>query len=38
MTMTPYPYLVFYEATETEVIIYAGRQAARDRSGMPGST
>jgi toxin ParE1/3/4 len=34
---TPYPYLVFYEATETEVIIHAVRHAARDPSGMPGS-
>jgi plasmid stabilization system protein ParE len=34
---TPYPYLVFYEVTETEVIIHAVRHAARDPSGMPGS-
>jgi plasmid stabilization system protein ParE len=34
---TPYPYLVFYEATETEIIIHAVRHAARDPSGMPGS-
>lgn len=37
MTMTPYPYLVFYEATETEIIIHAIRHGARDPSGMPGS-
>ena len=37
MTMTPYPYLVFYETTETEIIIHAVRHAARDPSGMPGS-
>ena len=37
MMTTPYPYLVFYEATETEVIIHAVRHAARDPSGMPGS-
>ena len=37
MTTTPYPYLVFYEATETEVIIHAVRHAARDPSGMLGS-
>jgi toxin ParE1/3/4 len=37
MTTTPYPYLVFYEATETEIIIHAIRHAARDPSGMPGS-
>jgi toxin ParE1/3/4 len=38
MTTTPYPYLVFYEATETEIIIHAVRHAARDPSGMPGSS
>ena len=37
MTATPYPYVVFYEATEREVIIHAVRHAARDPSGMPGS-
>jgi toxin ParE1/3/4 len=33
----PYPFLVFYEATENEIIIHAVRHAARDPSGMPGS-
>jgi toxin ParE1/3/4 len=33
----PYPYLVFYEVTETEVIVHAVRHAARNPSGMPGS-
>ena len=33
----PYPYLVFYEVTESEIIIHAVRHAARDPSGMPGS-
>ena len=37
MTTHPYPYLVFYEVTETEIIIHAVRHAARDPSGMPGS-
>jgi toxin ParE1/3/4 len=37
MTITPYPYLVFYEVTESEIIIHAIRHAARDLSGMPGS-
>ncbi len=37
MTMTPYPYLVFYEVTESEIVIHAVRHAARDPSGMPGS-
>ncbi|HEY1430127.1 MAG TPA: type II toxin-antitoxin system RelE/ParE family toxin [Stellaceae bacterium] len=37
MTATPYLYLVFYEATDTEVIIHAVRHTARDPSGMPAS-
>lgn len=38
MTTQPYPYLVFYEATETEIIIHAVRHAARNPSEMPRST
>jgi toxin ParE1/3/4 len=38
MTASPYPYFVFYEATETEIIIHAVRHTARDPSGMPGAT
>ena len=38
LTTLPYPYLLFYEVTETEIIIHAVRHAARDPSGMPGST
>jgi len=37
MATTPYPYLVFYEVGETEIIIHAVRHAARDPSDMPGS-
>lgn len=37
LTTTPYPYLIFYEAAETEIIIHAVRHAARDPSRMPGS-
>jgi toxin ParE1/3/4 len=37
LTTPPYPYCVFYEATETEIIVHAVRHAARDPSGMPGS-
>jgi toxin ParE1/3/4 len=37
MPTTPYPYLVFYEVTESEIIIHAVQHAARDPSGMPGS-
>ena len=36
LTTLPYPYLVFYEVTETEIIVHAVRHAARDPSGMPG--
>jgi toxin ParE1/3/4 len=38
LTIIPYPYLVFYEATEDEIIIHAVRHAARDPSSMPGAT
>ena len=34
---TPYPYLIFYEVTASEIIIHAVRRAARHPSGMPGS-
>jgi toxin ParE1/3/4 len=37
LTARPYPYLIFYEVTETEIIIHAVRHAARDPSGMPGA-
>jgi toxin ParE1/3/4 len=30
--------LIFYEATETEIIIHAVRHAARDPAEMPGSS
>jgi plasmid stabilization system protein ParE len=29
---TPYPYLIFYEATDAEIIIHAVRHGARDPS------
>lgn len=38
LTTSPYPYLVFYEPTETEIIIHAVRHAARDPAGMPGAS
>jgi toxin ParE1/3/4 len=38
LTTLPYPYLVFYEVTENEIIVHAVRHAARDPSGMPGSS
>ena len=37
LTTPPYPYLIFYEPTETEIIVHAVRHAARDPSSMPGS-
>ena len=37
LSTPPYPYLVFYEIAQTEIIIHAVRHAARDPSGMPGS-
>jgi plasmid stabilization system protein ParE len=38
MPALPYPYLIFYEATETEIIVHAVRHAARDPAGMPGAS
>ena len=37
MTASPYPYLVFYEVTDSEIIVHAVRHVARDPSGMPGA-
>lgn len=34
---TPFPYLIFYEVTDREIVIHALRHGARDPSGMPGS-
>ena len=36
MTTSPYPYLIFYETPEAEIIIHAVRHPARDPFGMPG--
>ena len=33
----PYPYLIFYEPTDEEIIVHAIRHAARNPSDMPGS-
>lgn len=33
----PYPYLVFYEVRDDEIIIHAVRHGARDPSEMPGA-
>lgn len=32
ITTTPYPYLIFYEATDAEIIIHAVCHGARDPS------
>jgi toxin ParE1/3/4 len=37
LSTPPYPFLVFYEIAEDEIIIHAVRHAARDPSTMPGS-
>jgi plasmid stabilization system protein ParE len=38
LTTLPYPFLVFYEITDAEIIIHAVRHAARDPSSMPGES
>jgi addiction module RelE/StbE family toxin len=38
LTVLPYPYLVFYEITDSEIIIHAVRHTARNPSSMPGSS
>jgi plasmid stabilization system protein ParE len=38
MTTSPYPYLIFYQATDSEIIIHAIHHAARDPARMPGSS
>jgi plasmid stabilization system protein ParE len=37
ITTSPYPYLVFYEVADAEVIVHAVRHGARDPLGVPGS-
>ena len=37
MPATPYPYLIFYEATDDEIIIHAVRHGTRNPSDNPGS-
>ena len=38
MTTPPYPYMIFYEATDDEVIIHTVRHGAREPSDSTGST
>lgn len=35
LTTTPYPYLIFYEVTDREIIVHAVRHGARDPSFAP---
>ena len=35
MTTSPYPYLIFYELAELEIIVHTVRHGARDPSGAP---
>jgi plasmid stabilization system protein ParE len=35
IVVIPYPYLIFYAATEDEVVVIGVRHAARDPSTMP---
>ena len=37
LVVTPYPYFVFYEVGDDEIIIHNIRHSARDPSTMPGS-
>ena len=37
LVVTPYPYVVFYEATEIEIVIHAIRHTARDPGGRLGT-
>ena len=37
MTTHPYPYLVFYEVADQEVIVHAVRHGAADPDSMPGA-
>jgi plasmid stabilization system protein ParE len=37
LTIAPYPYLIFYEISESEIIIHAIRHGARDPRSMPGA-
>lgn len=38
LVLRPYPYLLFYEERETEVVVIGLRHAARDPRTMPGAS
>jgi toxin ParE1/3/4 len=35
MIASPYPYLIFYQATDDEIVIHGVRHSARHPSSMP---
>jgi plasmid stabilization system protein ParE len=35
LTVYPYPYLIFYQVRDSEIIIHGIRHSARDPSSMP---
>jgi toxin ParE1/3/4 len=35
MIVSPYPYLIFYQATEDEIVVHGVRHSARRPSSMP---
>lgn len=37
MAASPYPYLIFYHATDDEIVIHGVRHSARNPSSMPTS-
>jgi plasmid stabilization system protein ParE len=37
INISPYPYLIFYEIADDEIIIHALRHGARDPSALPGA-
>ena len=37
LSTAPYPYLIFYEVADTDVIVHAIRHGARDPDSMPDS-
>jgi addiction module RelE/StbE family toxin len=37
LVVSPFPYLIFYQVTEKEIVIHAVRHTSRNPSGMPGS-
>ena len=38
ITTSPYPYLIFYEIADDDLIIHAVRHGAGDPGGMPGGS